>query len=142
LAVHLGLRVTGYIPEMLIGLVSAPAFALILVSIDQETTLNRCLAWTPLVIIGEASYSLYLFHPVVCPIVQFHRGGPFTYGGLVELGFRAGLTILLTVALAGLLLLLERPVQRSLRAWLKRRLTGSENAGSVTSLPSTIRQPS
>lgn len=55
---------SGSIPQLLIhnGLL-APAYALVIVGLaSSEANFSRVLSWSPLVLLGEASYSLYLLH--------------------------------------------------------------------------------
>ncbi|MDE1155839.1 MAG: acyltransferase [Acidobacteriaceae bacterium] len=88
-----------------------PLYALVLVGLSQRHWLSRALAWGPLVLLGEASYSLYLTH--------FMLGDAMTeYFGWQQ-NFRA-LAVNLPLALAISVLLylcVERPSRKRLLRW-------------------------
>ena len=83
-----------------------PLYALLLVGLSESTWLSRALAARPLVVLGEASYALYLTHFLLNDWLErtFHTGSGFS-----------ALPLKLTAALAIALLLhfvVERPCQR------------------------------
>ena len=87
----------------------APAFALLIFGFASEPAWTRPLGVKPLVLLGEASYSLYLLHGffIVTGLVMFGRS---PHRALVTVG------MILVAILAAIIVyfLLERPVRRLL----------------------------
>ena len=95
-------------PMMHSGLL-APAFALLIFGFATQPAWSRPLAAKPLVLLGEASYSLYLLHGffIVTALVMFGRSPHLT---LVTVA-----TVLVSILVAiAVYFLLERPFRRLL----------------------------
>ena len=98
-------------PMLHSGLV-APAFALLIFGIATQPAWTRLLAIKPLILLGEASYSLYLLHtfPLALMVFVFHLGG----SPHVALILAAYLVSILLVSI-GVYLGIENPLRRLLR---------------------------
>lgn len=85
-----------------------PLYAMVLLGLSGETWLARVLAWRPLVLLGEASYSLYLTHFLLNDWMErrWHVGSGFS-----ALGWK------LIVAI-GLALAVYAGVERPCRRWI------------------------
>ncbi len=117
---HASLWLMDAVDFLIVQLLSAPLIAAMMTSTSPATRINRLLAAPMLVVIGEASYSLYLFHPFVTVPVWWLRGGagtgPFSWGGFGQFVVIGTATLLAALALAFLLhRILEMPAQRWLR---------------------------
>ena len=102
-------------------------FALILANCDDEGSLvNRLLSSTPLIFVGEISYSLYLFHPLSPRIGIVWPDKAFDVDLLPVLALNMLATGGCAIVFAfGMYSLVEMPAQRKLRAlwarWFGRR---------------------
>lgn len=89
-------------------------------AMNRETVLSRFLGSPALILLGEASYALYLVH---LPAASLHHG---TTRGL---GYELGLYLIflaLIIALSiGLHIAIERPARRWIRGWLPPRAAGA-----------------
>lgn len=85
--------------------------------------LERCghvWTWRPLVMLGTASYSLYLFHPLVLqPATKIARRIVPLHGWPMVVA----LTVFALALACGLAILVHLAVERPLTQWLRRRLT-------------------
>lgn len=88
--------------------------SLVLCAVVFEPFLTRWLP-RPVLYMGDASYSLYLFHPLVAPIVP---------AALAIVGVRVGwLSVILSIALAiTAAALIYRLVERPITGWLQKHL--------------------
>jgi peptidoglycan/LPS O-acetylase OafA/YrhL len=77
----------------------------------QDSLITRALSWSPLVLLGEASYALYLTHYLfgVWLDKQFHVNM-----GLVSILWKLAIIIPISIALH---LFIERPCRKSLLLW-------------------------
>jgi peptidoglycan/LPS O-acetylase OafA/YrhL len=103
-----------------VQLLSAPLLAAVMASAGRANRINWLLSASILMLIGEISYSLYLFHPFVAAVVWWLRGGPgsgaFSWIGFGEFAVIGSATLLAAIAVAYLLhRSLEIPAQRWLR---------------------------
>jgi len=92
-----------------------PMYALILVGLTQPTWVSRLLSWAPLVLLGEASYSLYLTHFMLSDSMIEHFGWKQDFHALA-----IDLTLSLVISL-GLYLGVERPSRKWLLRWWNAR---------------------
>jgi len=102
----------------------APVFASIIFGVALRPRWTRVLEWRWLVLVGEASYSLYLIHFVViwAAIVRFGRAAASPIGILTVL------VVAFTISMASYKLI-EQPARRKLRAMNLRQLsTAAANA--------------
>ena len=90
----------------------APAFALLIYGFASEPAWTRPLAAKPLILLGEASYSLYLLHtfPLALMVYVFHLGDAPHAPAIVALA--VGSTLLLSI---GVYLGIENPLRKRLR---------------------------
>jgi peptidoglycan/LPS O-acetylase OafA/YrhL len=87
-----------------------PIYTLLLLGLSQANWLTRLLSGKLLVLLGEASYSLYLIHSIVGSFLK-----NFGYDDSIA---EACLSLVLLVALAVLMhLYIERPCRRFVLAW-------------------------
>lgn len=101
-----------------------PGILLIIgLAINRRTLISRVLGSPALVLLGEASYALYLVHVPAGPLRPATAGGP-AFELALYLMF-VGLVIALSI---GLHIALERPSRRWIRRWLSPR-------------PGTVRAP-
>ncbi len=93
-------------------------FALILANgDDQRSLVNRFLSSTPLIFVGEISYSLYLFHPLSPRIGIVWPDKPFAVDLLPVLALNMLATGGCAIVFAyGMYSLVEMPAQRKLRS--------------------------
>lgn len=96
-------------------------FPLLLLHITRyETFLSRILGSSAAVLGGEASYSIYLLHPILISGFTFHLGDTYPPAP-GEFFFRLVLLACMSIILSwGSYSLVERPA----RAWLRRVLGG------------------
>jgi peptidoglycan/LPS O-acetylase OafA/YrhL len=100
-----------------------PLYAWILLGLCEESWISRALSSRPLVLLGEASYSLYLVHLLfaVWVLETFHLND-----GLQYLWWKLGAVLLLSVALH---LGVERPSRKGLLRWWNTRHPRPARAG-------------
>jgi peptidoglycan/LPS O-acetylase OafA/YrhL len=91
-----------------------PIYGLLLVGLSQPNWLTRMLSVSWLVLLGEASFSLYLFHQLLITATE-RFGVQMTFSQAV---WRLALVIPFTVALH---VYFERPARRAVLAWWARR---------------------
>jgi peptidoglycan/LPS O-acetylase OafA/YrhL len=108
-------------------LLTAPAVAVLMLGVAQQSWLNRVLASPMLVGVGTVSYSLYLMH-IFAPRIVFRADEHSPLVGLYY-ALNIGLTGFSAICLAvGLHRMLEMPAQRWLRSWLTRSPPAGEGA--------------
>lgn len=90
-----------------------PLFAAVLLGLCQKNAISRLLGWAPLVLLGEASFALYMFHFLINGEPIFGRDYNFRSAAL-KLAFVIPLSILLH-------LYVERPGRRVILTWWKNR---------------------
>ena len=116
-AIFAGKYHTGGAPH----LIAAPIFALLIFSVAASRHPDRgMLAAAPLVLLGEASYALYMLHGPLhgYMLAAFNRATPaMSYG--MRFVVYAAVAILMGIAS---FIWLERPARRRLRAWFDRTL--------------------
>jgi peptidoglycan/LPS O-acetylase OafA/YrhL len=110
-------------------------FALILAnSNDDDSLINRLLSSTPLIFVGEISYSLYLFHPLSPRIGIAWPDRAFEVGLLPVLALNMAVTVGCAIVFAfGMYKLVEMPAQRQLRL-LWTRLYGRRSGAAVVTV--------
>jgi peptidoglycan/LPS O-acetylase OafA/YrhL len=92
-----------------------PLFGCIILGLAGQNLIANAFSWRPLVIIGEASYCLYLLHFNLWNLI--HDSGILQRTGLIR--FDPWLSYVLLIALALVALhLVEKPAQRLLRYWM------------------------
>lgn len=101
------------------GLLS-PLFGLIIYGTAHSRGLyTRVLSWRPLVVLGDASYSLYILQLPLAMILLWALGMNLYY---LQSGITPGLFPIYMVGMVGVSVLVfygfERPLQRRLRRWL------------------------
>ena len=91
-----------------------PAYSLLLLGLTQDNLLTRLLSGRTLVLLGEASFALYLVHMLVEAMVE-----PFGYDRRLSqvVGILAG-SVVLSILMH---LYLERPCRRAILAWWAQR---------------------
>ena len=110
------------IPEILLRTsLATPLFAAIIFALALDTgRFQRSMGWPVLVLLGEASYALYIIH---VPIGSyFNHGTRMLAGHRVSWRLEFGLVYLALTVVASIILLrvLERPARRALRRRLVR----------------------
>jgi peptidoglycan/LPS O-acetylase OafA/YrhL len=91
-----------------------PLYAVLMLGLAQNNWLTRALSWTPLVLLGEASYALYLTHF----LFGVWLGKAFHVDmGLMTLLWKLAIIIPVSVLLH---LLVERPSRKALLRWWNR----------------------
>jgi peptidoglycan/LPS O-acetylase OafA/YrhL len=115
-------------PARLYQYVMPPTFfALILANCDDgDSLINRLLSSSPLIFVGEISYSLYLFHPLSPRIGIVWPDKAFAFDLLPVLALNMAVSAACAVVFAfGMYTLVEMPAQRKLRSlwarWFGRR---------------------
>jgi peptidoglycan/LPS O-acetylase OafA/YrhL len=110
-------------------------FALILANCDDDDSLvNRLLSSSPLIFLGEISYSLYLFHPLSPRIGIVWPERAFDVELLPVLALNMMATAGCAIVFAfGMYTLVEMPAQRKLRSLWARRY-GRRSAAPVATL--------
>jgi peptidoglycan/LPS O-acetylase OafA/YrhL len=100
-----------------------PIFALSILGLAGTNILSRIFGFLPLVLLGEASYCLYLLHFNLWTII--HDSGVLQKTGLVELDpWFSYLLLVLGSVLA--MRFVERPGQRLMQSWFKPKTTRAE----------------
>jgi peptidoglycan/LPS O-acetylase OafA/YrhL len=79
-------------------------------TINDRTLICRTLGLAPMVLLGEASYALYLFHTLAAPL--WH---PVATGTIVNLALYSIFTALVIAMSVGIHVALERPARRIIR---------------------------
>jgi peptidoglycan/LPS O-acetylase OafA/YrhL len=92
-----------------------PLFGCIVLGLAGENWLASAFSVRPLVVVGEASYCLYLLHFNAWNLI--HDTHVLDRLGLVRFDPWLSYAVLLAVALAALYLV-EKPAQRRLRRWM------------------------
>jgi peptidoglycan/LPS O-acetylase OafA/YrhL len=102
-----------------------PIDALLLLGLSQDTGLARLFSSTPLVLLGEASYALYLTHFIFNDWLsaEFHVNT-----GLVAAAWKLAIIIPLSIALH---LLVERPCRKALLRWWNARYSRARQTAPV-----------
>jgi peptidoglycan/LPS O-acetylase OafA/YrhL len=101
-----------YIPYPLMhNAIMPPAFAAIIVGLGLRPAYMRWLENRFLVLLGNASYSLYLLHSIVLGIYFAPKGTPIHYS---RIGFTIGLILPIVIAIL-VYKLIEEPLRRKLR---------------------------
>jgi peptidoglycan/LPS O-acetylase OafA/YrhL len=102
--------------ELTYLLMPGVAFGAILVNCDDESWVNRVLSCSPLLLLGEISYSLYLFHPLSPRPGIWWPDRPFETSLLPTMVLNMAVTILCAIVFAyGMYRLVEMPSQKALR---------------------------
>jgi peptidoglycan/LPS O-acetylase OafA/YrhL len=99
-----------------------PLFALAIVGLAGENLLSRIFGFLPFVLLGEASYCLYLLHFNLWTLI--HDSGVLEKTGLNRLDPWFSY-LLLVVAAVMTMKWIERPGQRLIRAWGKEQIRGA-----------------
>jgi peptidoglycan/LPS O-acetylase OafA/YrhL len=92
-----------------------PFFACIVLGLAGQNPLSRALGVRPLVVVGEASYCLYLLHFNLWNLL--HQSHILNLLGLARFDPWISYVLLIALALAALHLI-EKPAQRQLRKWM------------------------
>jgi peptidoglycan/LPS O-acetylase OafA/YrhL len=101
---------------------------------DDDSLINRLLSSTPLIFMGEISYSLYLFHPLSPRIGIAWPDRAFEVGLLPVLALNMAVTVGCAIVFAfGMYKLVEMPAQRQLRL-LWTRLYGRRSGAAVVTV--------
>ncbi len=79
----------------LLALLPTVGTALIILNINDRNSVNRLLAWQPLVYVGLISYSLYLWHWPVLTLSSYYRDG---FAGPTESSFWLALSFAIATA--------------------------------------------
>jgi len=115
---------TGFVAQLFDRL-STPliiaAFTFVIASVAAREIRHGAsvLTWRPLVILGEWSFAFYLVHSTV---IYFTRGIVGTLNAQwSNLLWYAGLLVGSLIVAAGLHLLIEKPIEKRMRAWWDRR---------------------
>lgn len=105
---------TGRAPSLALhGPLLVPAFAALVLGLASETTLvSRALSTRPMIVLGDASYALYLLQLPVLMAVRLH---PSADGPFLPLRAFAWYGALLVVAALLVHLAFERPIMRAVR---------------------------
>jgi hypothetical protein len=118
---------TFFAPYMNFALAPSVA-AMILCVARYDTAVSRLLSRRPLVLLGDASYSIYLLHILLLSLV-FGIGGPMTAqaesdGAILVVGaMRLALIVALILVFSlGTYSFIEAPARRYLRSWFKSAL--------------------
>jgi peptidoglycan/LPS O-acetylase OafA/YrhL len=116
-----------FLPQVLVPhayytqVAAAAFFAVILLNCEGNSGLNRVLSSASLVFLGEISFSLYLFHPLLARFAIFWPDRPFEPDLMPILLFNMAISGFTAVAFAyGMYRLVEMPGQRILRRLLVR----------------------
>jgi len=109
-----------------------PFFALIVLGLSEPTWLSRLLSVAPLVLLGEASYALYLIHFIFNDWTK-NMGADSSIPSAL---WKLAIVIPISIALH---LLVERPCRRIILEWWKRKHQNSQDSGSA-SLDSLAKQ--
>lgn len=125
------LELSGHLPFVLLhnGLL-LPLFALVILGLSYNNLLSRLLSGNILVLLGEASFSLYLIHFLFDAWITQYMGPEHSIRtAALKLAVLIPLSVLLHLAV-------ERPCRRLILAWWSRRhpsqlvLSGAENRAS------------
>ena len=111
----------------------APVFALLIFGLASEPAWTRFLSARPLILLGEASYSLYLLHSVPIAMLTFnYRLGNSPHIHLIVTAY------LVTICLVSVVvyLLIEKPARRLLRPRINRASASSNTANTPLSASS------
>jgi len=129
----------GYV-SVLRDLISAALFAIVMVNANDATRLNRILSLPVLIVVGEISYSLYLFH-ALSPRYGIYFAVPFewTLFPLHVLNFVIS-TFCAVIFAFGMYKLVEMPAQRALRRLIRPKVA-SANAKSAQLLSRAFLGP-
>jgi peptidoglycan/LPS O-acetylase OafA/YrhL len=101
-------------------LVAGALFAVIMLNSEDCSRLNRALSCSALLFIGEASYSLYLFHFLIPRFGGFTVDGPFSWPAFGYFCINIAVGLICAIALAhGMYRLVEAPAKQVLRALLQ-----------------------
>lgn len=125
LALLVTLYFADHLPSLMLcnGLL-IPLYALVLLGLSEDTLLARMLSGAPLVLLGEASYALYLTHFLFNDwVARFGIGGTIR-----DACWKLAMVIPLSIVLH---LTVERPSRRALLRWWNRR-HGTAVAGAAS----------
>jgi peptidoglycan/LPS O-acetylase OafA/YrhL len=92
-----------------------PIFALIILGLAEPHWLSRLLSASPLVLLGEASYALYLIHTLFNDWANSHFGATHSIGAAL---WKLAFIIPASIALH---LFVERPGRKAILKWWSRR---------------------
>jgi peptidoglycan/LPS O-acetylase OafA/YrhL len=92
-----------------------PLYALIVIGLCAPSWVGRVLSWAPLVLLGEASYALYLIHFTMEEWSSYYHHVP---QGLPQLVWKVPGLLAMSI---GLYLVVERPARTWLLRWWNRR---------------------
>ena len=92
-----------------------PLFAAIVLGLAGENPVSKALSIKPLVVVGEASFCLYLLHFNLWQILHHFKLPELLHMKQFDPWFSYGLLIVLAL---GALHFIEKPAQRKLRQWL------------------------
>jgi peptidoglycan/LPS O-acetylase OafA/YrhL len=116
-----------YLPDVLVPhayysqVAAAVFFAVILLNCEGKSGINRVLSSASLVFVGEISYSLYLFHPLIARFGIHWPDRLFETSLIPVLLFNMTVTGFYAVVFAyGMYRIVEMPAQRTLRRLLPR----------------------
>ena len=93
-----------------------PLFACIVLGLAGGNPLSRALGWRPLVVIGEASFCLYLLHFNLWNLI--HDSHVLDWLGLMKYDPWISYVSLIVLALLALHFI-EKPAQKALRNWMR-----------------------
>ncbi|MGZ6963662.1 MAG: acyltransferase family protein [Acidimicrobiia bacterium] len=117
----LSMRLSGYATFWARGgftLVGVAATAMVVAVVSGQWSARHLLAWKPLLILGEVSYALYLWHlPIFTAVERYDTGWP----AALRLGVAWSLTAMATTASW---FLVERPANRFKRRFRRIQVAG------------------
>lgn len=102
---------SSYVSEIMTGLFALLICAFAMADLAGKTRLSRS---RPIVLLGEWSYAFYLIHATLIYIVLANLGRQHGLIGLVWIVILLGISVLAAWALH---VLIERPIEKHLRAW-------------------------
>jgi peptidoglycan/LPS O-acetylase OafA/YrhL len=112
----------------------APLFAvLIFMLASGQGILARCLGYSWVVLLGQASYALYLLHQPLASLLYRYSSSPLHgVAGWPRLCLYLAITVAVSIAV---LRYWEEPSRRAIRRWWKTRETHKPLAGRVNAVP-------
>jgi len=108
----LGLFFSQYLPFVMISNgVLLPFYAMLILGLCEDNWVTRALSVSPLVLLGEASYALYLFHFMMNDWLEQRMGMGWS---LMDAVWKVALIVPAAIALH---LLVEKPCRKALLQW-------------------------